>query len=66
MMCPECDGKSKVIDSRVVELNVFRVRKCSGCGLKFYTEEISIDQEEARAYMSALKRVQRAKRMVSG
>lgn len=60
MICPECDGKTKVVDSRVVEENVFRIRKCVECGYRFCTEELLIDDKETeRAYYAALKRRQR-------
>ena len=43
-------------------MNVFRTRHCNKCGNTFYTEEISIDDEETvRAYMSAIKKEQRKK-----
>lgn len=60
MLCPECGSKSQAIDSRIVELNVFRKRKCKECGHTFYTEEIEIDDiETVRGYLSAIKRKQR-------
>ena len=63
MECPNCgDRNTTVKDSRKVEMNVFRVRHCNKCGNTFYTEEISIDDEETvRAYMSAIKQEQRKK-----
>lgn len=54
--CPNCGGKAKVIDSRPVEMNVFRTRLCVKCSCKFYTEETPIEMEEAREYMKELKR----------
>lgn len=56
MECPNCGEKSKVVDSRKVELNVFRVRECKTCGLRFYTEETEIDTDDAKIYMAAIKR----------
>lgn len=63
MECPNCgDRNTTVKDSRKVEMNVFRTRHCSKCGNTFYTEEISIDDEETvRAYMIAIKQEQRKK-----
>lgn len=56
MICPKCEGKTKVIDSREVEENVFRIRKCTSCGCKFCTEELLIDDKDTeRAYYRALK-----------
>lgn len=43
-------------------MNVFRVRHYNKCGNTFYTEEISIDDEETvKAYISAIKQEQRKK-----
>lgn len=61
MECHNCGGKSNVINSREVEMNVFRVRVCKNCGSRFYTEEVEIEQDEARAYMAAIKRRDRRK-----
>lgn len=57
--CPNCGGKSNVINSRAVEMNVFRMRVCKNCGFRFYTEELTIDKDEANAYMAAIKRSDR-------
>lgn len=47
MECPNCgDRNTTVKDSRKVEMNVFRTRHYNKCGNTFYTEEISIDDEE--------------------
>ena len=49
MECPYCESnQSNVIDSRKVEMNVFRTRICKKCGSKFYTEEVAITEEEAK------------------
>ena len=63
MECPNCGDRNTTVKySRKVEMNVFRTRHCSKCGNTFYTEEISIDDEETvRAYMSAIKQEQRKK-----
>ena len=42
MLCPECNNKTRVIDSRVVEDVVVRKRKCKNCNYIFYTEEIEV------------------------
>lgn len=39
MHCNECGGKTIVIDTRGFENEVYRKRKCLGCGRKFYTAE---------------------------
>lgn len=63
MECPYCsNSKSKVIDSRKVEMNVFRIRVCEQCNSKFYTEEVVISDEEARFYMATIKRKYREER----
>lgn len=63
MECPYCESSSTcVINSRKVELNVFRIRRCKECGAKFYTEEAVIDDEEARPYLAAIKRYYRDKK----
>ena len=63
MECPNCgDRNTTVKDSRKVEMNVFRTRHCNKCGNTFYTEEISIDDDDTvRSYMSAIKQEQRKK-----
>lgn len=44
MFCPKCSAKTKVIDSRSCEEEVFRKRKCIKCGYIFYTEEFESDE----------------------
>ncbi len=63
MMCPKCESyRTKVIDSRAIEENIFRKRKCSDCGYVYYTEEIHIDDNSVvNEYMAAVKRIQRNK-----
>lgn len=66
MECPYCSSNlSKVIDSRKVEMNVFRTRVCKRCNSKFYTEEVVITEEEARFYMAAIKRKYRKVRKLN-
>ena len=43
MLCPMCDGQTKVIDSRPDVDCVNRIRKCLECGFKFKTVEIDAD-----------------------
>ena len=63
MECPYCSSNlSRVIDSRKVEMNVFRTRVCKKCGSKFYTEEVTITEEEAKFYMAEIKRKYRKER----
>ena len=42
MLCPECNSKTRVTDSRVVEDVVVRKRKCKKCNCVLYTEEIEV------------------------
>ena len=46
MKCPECDYKTSVVDSRRVEDTVFRRRLCTRCKYRFYTEELTIEDED--------------------
>lgn len=46
MYCPECNNKTRVIDSRVVEDVVVRKRKCKECGYILFTEEIEVVNDE--------------------
>jgi transcriptional repressor NrdR len=39
MPCPECKGKTKVIDTRLRDSVVRRRRECLDCQHKFYTTE---------------------------
>ena len=40
MECPECEGKTKVRDTRSFAGAVYRKRVCKECGFSFYTEEL--------------------------
>jgi transcriptional regulator NrdR family protein len=50
MNCPECDGKTRVRDSRRVEMVVARKRECIKCGYSFYTQEEEVDEPDALKY----------------
>ncbi|WP_418461870.1 hypothetical protein [Frisingicoccus sp.] len=40
MKCPKCNGETRIINSRLKEWNeVYRRRKCLGCGFRFSTME---------------------------
>ncbi|MGX8267394.1 NrdR family transcriptional regulator [Anaerostipes caccae] len=45
MNCPECNGTTKVIDSRRGENEVHRKRECLSCGFQFYTAEVQTDNK---------------------
>ena len=60
MECPKCGyKKSRVVFSKGIEMNTFRVRKCVNCNETFYTEEVEITKEEGDEYYAAIKREQR-------
>ncbi len=60
MNCPECDGKTGVVESRAVELNVYRHRVCKNCGHSFYTEEAEVeDITGLKYYWATVKSEQR-------
>lgn len=62
MNCPDCESKTRVVDSRRVELVVARKRECLECGRIFYTEEIEVEDHEAiKYYQRVIKARQRAK-----
>ena len=56
MNCPECNGKTGVVESRTVELNVYRHRVCKKCGHRFYTEETEIEDITGLKYYWATVR----------
>lgn len=43
MRCPECRGKSSVIDSRAWLIEIRRRRRCQACGHRWTTIEASAD-----------------------
>lgn len=46
MICPNCDGELKVLDTISAEKHNYRKRKCYECGFIFYTTESVGDQDE--------------------
>jgi transcriptional regulator NrdR family protein len=46
MTCPECNGKTKVVDSRTDEDSTLRRRECIDCGYRFSTVEVDKDMYE--------------------
>lgn len=48
MQCINCDSAAKVVETREYQGVIFRTRKCSRCGVRFYTKEdlIVTDREE--------------------
>lgn len=49
MTCPQCDGWTKVIDSRGVrgKKRVRRRHICTGCGFRFSTLQMYVDEVDA-------------------
>lgn len=47
MICPMCDGKVRVIDSKADYDAVYRKRKCNLCCHVFYTEETESNDAKA-------------------
>lgn len=43
MTCPNCNEKTKVIDSRTDEDSTERRRECTTCGYRFSTVELDRD-----------------------
>ena len=43
MLCPMCDGETKVTDSRPKVDSVNRRRECLECGFRFKTVEVDVD-----------------------
>lgn len=63
MNCPECDGKTIVRETKIIELNKYRKRMCKNCGHRFYTEETVVEDISAfRYYWANYKAEQRAKK----
>lgn len=61
MLCPECDSKTRVVDSRPVETLVARKRVCKSCGYSFYTEEVEVEDNEALRFFYAEAKAKRRK-----
>lgn len=40
MLCPECDNKLEVLDTRMVGDDVYRRRRCAPCGTQYITQEV--------------------------
>lgn len=45
MECPECGGKTVVVNSRKYAGAVYRKRKCTKCNYRFFSEEMEIDRK---------------------
>lgn len=45
MECPECDNRTRVLDSRRYAGAVYRKRECKTCHFRFWTEELEIEED---------------------
>lgn len=59
MTCPNCYGKTKVIDSTTDEDSTTRRRECLTCGCRFSTVEIDKDLYEKMVRREVSKNEQR-------
>lgn len=68
MECPECEGNSKVIDSRKYAGTVYRKRECKTCRFRFWTEETEIENDSRiiRDMLSYYKMVYRDNKRKTG
>ena len=41
MYCEKCHGKTEVLDSRTSDLRVRRTRRCTLCGRRYHTTEMT-------------------------
>lgn len=64
MTCSECGGKLKAIDSvHTPEYEMYRLRRCDGCGRIIYTVEYEIeDTEDVRKTWSKYHRANSSNR----
>lgn len=49
MVCPNCDGEIKVLDTISTDTANYRQRKCLVCGYKFFSEETITNQDKISA-----------------
>ena len=40
MLCPKCNSKTGVVDTRSDEKGIYRRRRCKDCGNDFFTKEV--------------------------
>ena len=55
MTCPDCNEKTKVIDSTAFEDSIERRRECLACGYRFNTIEIDKELYERLVKMNDKK-----------
>ena len=55
MICPECGGKTTVIDCARNIRMVIRRRKCKNCGQLYFTEERFIEAQDGRTALAILR-----------
>ena len=66
MLCPKCNGKSKMKDGYLnKEFNeAFRLRECESCGHEFWTVEFSVttsDKHFKRLYKNKINKEKKNK-----
>lgn len=52
MICPDCGGETKVIDSREVKDYCRRRRKCLKCRARYSTKETFFDFKKGRGFLT--------------
>lgn len=55
MNCPKCGSKSTVVESRLVDGETVRIRKCNCCGNRYYTIEVN-DTDKALSLFRKTRR----------
>lgn len=48
MICPQCHGDSKVLETRPAAGGVRRRRECLSCGTRFATREVCVEAAKPR------------------
>lgn len=55
MTCPECGGKSTVVNTAKDVDEVVRLRRCTVCNYPFYTAERDIDPDDGYEVISRIR-----------
>ena len=61
MVCPECGGETRVINSVAVKDCVLRERMCTQCHFKTYTTEKETEWTATRKRLNRVKQLQKRK-----
>ena len=62
MLCPMCNSKTRVYDSRSRNGTVHRYRKCPSCEHKFQTEEVLLEAPKKPKPAAPVTRVKKQKK----